>query len=57
MREVALPLSLPFTHPPIHFPITIPQPPQVSRGGQGLTTYRELCNMANDMGKPELVYK
>lgn len=26
-------------------------------GRSGLTTYKELCNMATDLGRPELVYK
>jgi hypothetical protein len=26
-------------------------------GGGSITTYRELCSMATDLGKPELVYK
>uniref|UniRef100_A0A383W1Y8 Proteasome component Ecm29 N-terminal domain-containing protein n=1 Tax=Tetradesmus obliquus TaxID=3088 RepID=A0A383W1Y8_TETOB len=26
-------------------------------GGGGLTTYRELCSLANDLGQPDLVYR
>lgn len=26
-------------------------------GGGGLTTYRELCSLANEMGQPDLIYR
>jgi hypothetical protein len=26
-------------------------------GGAGLTTYRELCSLANEMGQPDLIYR
>lgn len=29
----------------------------VSAGGAGLTTYRELCSLANDLGQPDLIYR
>ena len=29
----------------------------VCAGGAGLTTYRELCSLANELGQPDLVYR
>ena len=34
-----------------------PNPSMPLTGGAGLTTYRELCSLANEMGQPDLIYR
>jgi hypothetical protein len=36
-----------------HHPVWLHAP----AGGAGLTTYRELCSLANEMGQPDLIYR
>jgi hypothetical protein len=31
--------------------------PSLFSGGAGITTYKELCSLANELGQPDLIYR